>query len=68
MTQTDEPITCPECGDTFPTRAEFEQHEHAQPLAWEHATVNFPCEECGAAFDEADELITHQATAHASVS
>ena len=57
-------LTCPECGDTFPTRGELEQHEHAMPLAWERGSTSFPCPICGVAFDEADELITHQATAH----
>jgi uncharacterized C2H2 Zn-finger protein len=60
----DETFTCPECGDTFPTSEELEQHEHAMPLAWEHGSTPFRCPICGSGFDEAEELVTHEATAH----
>jgi uncharacterized C2H2 Zn-finger protein len=61
---TDDPLTCPECGDTFASREELEQHEHAMPLAWERGSTNFDCPICGARFDEAEQLVNHQATAH----
>ena len=63
-TDTNETFTCPECGDTFPTREELDRHEHAMPLAWERGSSSFDCPICGARFEEADELVTHQATAH----
>lgn len=62
-TETD-PLTCPECGDTFPSRDELARHEHTMPLAWERGSSNFDCPFCGARFDEADELLTHQTSAH----
>ena len=63
-TDANEALTCPECGDTFPTREELDRHEHAMPLAWERGSSSFDCPICGTRFDEADELVTHQATAH----
>ena len=57
-------LTCPQCGDTFPSREELERHEHAVPLAWERGSSNFDCPICGARFDEAEELLTHQGSAH----
>jgi uncharacterized C2H2 Zn-finger protein len=57
-------LTCPECGDTFTTRHELDAHEHAVPLAWERGSSNFDCPTCGARFDEAEEFLTHQSSAH----
>jgi hypothetical protein len=57
-------LTCPECGDTFPTREELDAHQHAVPLAWERGSSSFDCPLCGARFDEAEELLTHQGSAH----
>jgi len=57
-------LTCPECGDTFPTREELDRHDHVMPLAWERGSSSFDCPICGARFDEADQLVTHQASAH----
>ena len=60
-----ETFTCSGCGDTFPSRVELDAHSHSMPLAWERGSTPFECGECGISFDEADELITHQASAHA---
>ena len=60
----DKTLTCPECGDVFPTREELEAHDHSMPLAWEHGSTPFECPSCGVRFDEADQLINHQAATH----
>lgn len=57
-------LTCPVCGDTFPSTEELSAHSHTMPLAWERGSSAFDCPTCGVAFDEADELLTHQASAH----
>lgn len=62
---TSEALTCPECGDVFPSTSELDAHTHSMPLAWERGSSPFECPECGIAFDEADEFLTHQSTAHA---
>lgn len=58
------PLTCPDCGDTFPSSEELSAHSHTMPLAWERGSTPFECPICGVAFDEADEMLTHQAAAH----
>lgn len=57
--------TCPICGDELTTDEELRAHDHAMPTPWEHAGAGFECPECGAAFDEQEELVAHQGTAHA---
>lgn len=64
MIQDQEPLTCPECGDTFETREELDAHSHSMPLAWERGSTPFTCPDCGVSFDETDELLTHQAAVH----
>jgi uncharacterized C2H2 Zn-finger protein len=59
-----ETITCPECGDVFVSRDEFERHGHDMPLAWERGSTPFECPTCNASFDEAGQLVTHQAETH----
>lgn len=57
--------TCPICGAELATDDEIREHEHDMPRAWENAGAGFQCPTCGEMFDEEDELVAHQATAHA---
>ena len=58
-------VTCPICGEELTTDADVRAHEHELPRAWENTGAGFDCPECGARFDEEEELVAHQATAHA---
>lgn len=57
-------LTCPVCGDVFPSAEELLSHTHDQPLAWERGSSPFECPTCGVTFDEMDQLVTHQSQTH----
>jgi hypothetical protein len=58
-------VRCPVCGEELEGERAVRDHEHEVPAAWQGAGAGFECPECGARFDEQEELVAHQAT-HAS--
>jgi len=57
-------VTCPVCGKEL-ERDQIAEHEHEIPIGWEEAGAGFECPIDHQLFDTEEELVQHEATAHA---